>query len=109
MYNTDNELFNCITIKVETEIRTDDYNKKENRINNGYTYIVKEEEAANAMIFIEKLFNQCGLPCARVYPIKFDCVPKDYIWTEQKIIDQVVRIAGKLGTIPQVSLSRSAK
>ncbi len=109
MYNTERELVDCITIKVEPTVRKDDYNKINNAFNDGYKYVVRMEDADKAMIFITELFKECKLPCERVYPVNFGCVYNDSICTKNDMIDQVVREALRLGTITKENISKIKK
>ena len=109
MYNTEKKLIDFITIKVEPTVRKDDYNKKNNSFNEGYKYIVRMEDANNAMVFITELFKECKLPCERVYPVNFGYIDQKSIWTKDDMIDQVVREAIRLGTITKDNISKIKK
>ena len=109
MYNTDRELVDCITLKVEPTIRKDDFNKRNNTFNSGYEYTVRMEDANKAMIFITELFKECKLPCERIYPVNFKCAYNDSICSKDDMIDRIVREALRLGTITKENISKIKK
>ena len=89
-------LIDCAIIKVETSVRNDDYNKKDNTLNQGYNYTVRMENLDKTMLFIQETFNEYNLPCVRIYPTGFACVPESFIWTKQKIVEQVKNEVNRL-------------
>ena len=100
---------NTVTIKVEPTVRTDDYNKKNNTLNDGYEFIVKAEDTQYMRILIAKLHEHYHLPCARVYPINFKNDSRDRVLTEKEIIEKIKDIATNLGTIIPENVKRMIK
>lgn len=109
MYNTDinknSNLVDSMTIKVETT-KTDDYHRINQICNNGYTFIVDSKDAGKAIVLIIQLHNKYNLPCERVYPTQWKNINKDYVWSLEKITQEIEKMAINLGTIEQESVKR---
>lgn len=95
MYNrfddTDMEKVDSITIKVETEVRPGYYNKTNKTFNDGYTYIVDLKDAGKALLLIAARHKEFNLPCERVYPIEWKSVSAKYVWTLEKIDEEIMK------------------
>ena len=103
------DLVDSITLKVEPVVRTDEYNKMSQSINNGYSYVVKKEDAGKALLLITQLHMEYHLPCGRVYPIKWESVSPSNIKSLEQIAEDIKRRKGIMDAQTNIEAKGSTK
>ena len=90
MYTSNNHnLIDCAIIKVDSTRMSNSYLQDGSANTYGYNYTVRVEDIEQTMKFIKEVFKEFNMPCSRIYLSGFACLTEDYIWTKQRIVNQV--------------------